>query len=37
MINKLKEETKKLVFDFTDDVNKQLWAQREYKQTDEWN
>jgi hypothetical protein len=38
MINELKEETQKQVFDLKEDANKKIkWVQREYKQTDEWN
>jgi hypothetical protein len=37
MINKLKEETQKLIFDLKEDMKAIKWAQREYKQTVEWN
>jgi flagellin-like hook-associated protein FlgL len=36
MINNLKEETQKLVFDFKENVKKTIkWAQREYKEMNE--
>jgi hypothetical protein len=36
MINDLKEETQKLVFDLKEEETTK-WAQRKYKQADEWN